>query len=100
MHDVRVALDGEQFFGLHRAVVADAAEIVASQIDEHDVLGALFFAGQHFAFEALVFGFVLAAPTRAGDGTVENIASLNFDEHFRRAADDGDVVQLQVEKIG
>src|SRR2546429_6483712 len=44
----------------------------------------------YFAFEALVFGFVLAAPPRASDRTVENIASLHFDEHFRRAADDGD----------
>src|SRR5207302_7815138 len=99
MHDVRVALDSEQFLGLHRAVVADAPKIVASQIYEHDVLSALLFAGKHFALEALVFGFVLAAPTRAGDGTVENIAALHFDEHFRRAADHGDVIQLQVEKI-
>ena len=100
MHDVRVAFDSEQLFGLHCAVVADTAEIVASQIDKHDVLGAFLFAGKHFALEALVFGFVLAAPTRASDGTIENVAALHFDEHFRRAPDDGDVIQLQVEKIG
>ena len=91
---MRVALHGEQFFGLHRAVVADAAEIVAPQIDEHDVLGALLLAGEHFAFEALVFGFVLAAPTRSRNGPVEDVAALHLDEHFRRAADDGDVVHL------
>src|SRR5438105_11474535 len=38
----------------------------------------------HFALEALVFGFVLAAPTRAGDGTVENIAALHLDRKSTR----------------
>ena len=94
MHDVRVALHGEQLFGLHRAVIADTAQIVAPEIDEHDVLGALFFTGKHFLFQALVLGFVLAAPTRAGDGAVRDISSLNFDEHFRRAAHNGHVVQF------
>src|SRR5206468_3576980 len=100
MHHMGVALDGEQLFGLHRAVIADAPEIVASKIDEHDVLGALLFAGQHFLFEALVLGFILAAPTRARDRAVKDVASLDFDEHFRRTAHDSDIVQLQVEKIG
>src|SRR5438552_4885850 len=100
MHHMGVALDGEQLFGLHRAVIADAPEIVASKIDEHDVLGALLFACTHLMFEALVLGFILSAPTRARDRAVKDVASLNFDEHFRRTADDRDVVQLQVEKIG
>ncbi len=94
MHDVGVTLDGHQFFGLHGAVLADATQIVAPQIDEHDVLGALFFTSEHFLFEALIFGFILAAPARPRDGTIENIAALDFDEHLRRAADDGDIVHL------
>src|SRR5438477_8186504 len=100
MHDVRVALDGEQLFGFHGAVIAHAPEIVAAQIDEQDVLGALFFAGKHFPFKSLVYGFVLAATTRASDGAVENIAPLNFYEHLRATTHNGDVVELQVEKIG
>src|SRR5205814_6458283 len=60
MHDVRVALDGHQLFHSHAAIFANAAKVVAAQVHEHDVLGALFFVGEHFAFEALVFGFVLA----------------------------------------
>src|SRR5258708_26512073 len=39
---------------LHGAVIADAAEIVAAEIDGHDVLRALLFAGEQFLFEALV----------------------------------------------
>ena len=63
------------------------------------MFGALFFAGEQMLFVALVFGFVFAARERACDGAVKNITALHFDEHFGRAADDGDVVELQVEKI-
>ena len=63
------------------------------------MLGAFFLAREHFAFEELVFGFVLAAPARARNGTVENVAPLYFDKHLRRAADHGDIVQLQIEEI-
>src|SRR6267154_1822906 len=48
MHDVRVALDGHQFFNAHAAIFANAAKVVATQVHEHDVLGALFFVGEHF----------------------------------------------------
>src|SRR5205807_4734816 len=84
----------------HRAVFADAAKIVAAEVDEHDVLGTLLFARQHFALEALVFRFVFAAATRASDGPIKDVASLNLDEHFRGAADHGNVVELKIEKIG
>src|SRR5205807_5178647 len=93
-------LDGQQFFDFHRAVFADAAKIVAAEVDEHDVLGTLLFARQHFALEALVFRFVFAAATRASDGPIKDVASLNLDEHFRGAADHGNVVELKIEKIG
>ena len=63
------------------------------------MLGALFFAGEHFLFEALIFGFVLAAPARPGNRAVENVAALHFDQHFRGAAHDGNIVHLQIEKI-
>src|SRR5580698_10945490 len=39
MHDVGVAFDRHQFFDFDGAVFTDAAYVVASEIDEHDVLG-------------------------------------------------------------
>src|SRR6202044_1113160 len=39
MHDMRVTLDGHQLFDFDRAVFADAAYVIAAEIDEHDVLG-------------------------------------------------------------
>src|ERR1700681_4759204 len=41
MHHMRVALDEHQPVDLYRTVLAHAAEIVATKIHEHDVLGAL-----------------------------------------------------------
>ena len=58
MHDVRVALDEHEVLDLDGAEVADAADVVAAEVDEHDVLGELLFVGAQIGFEAAVFGFV------------------------------------------
>ena len=41
VHDVGVGLDGHERLDLDRAVLAHPAEVVAAEVDEHDVLGAL-----------------------------------------------------------
>ena len=46
VHDVRVGLDGHERVDLDRAVLADAAEVVAAEVDEHHVLGALLLVGE------------------------------------------------------
>ena len=53
MHHVRVALDEHQLFDAHRAVFRNAAQVVAAQIDQHDVLGAFLGIGGEFGFQAL-----------------------------------------------
>ena len=100
MHDVGKALDGHELLDLDGAVIADAAEIVAAKIDEHDVLGTLFFTGEQLLFQALIFGFVFAARLGAGDGAVENIAAAHPHEHFRGTAHNRDIVHLQKKEIG
>ena len=42
---LREALDLHQLVDLDGAIFADAAEVVAAKIHEHDVFGAFFFAG-------------------------------------------------------
>src|SRR5512133_226782 len=46
VHNVRIFFDGEEVGDSHCAVFTDAAEIVAAQVHEHDVLGALLWVGQ------------------------------------------------------
>ena len=88
MHDVGVALDVHEVADFDGTVFADAAEIVAAEVDEHDVLGALFFVGEHFLFESGVFSFVFAARVSAGDGTVFELAAGGADKHFGGGAED------------
>ena len=40
VHDMAVALNGHEVGDFHRAVFRDAADIVAGEVDEHEVLGA------------------------------------------------------------
>ena len=62
VHDVRVALDLEQLGDAHAAGLADAAEVVARQVDEHQMLGALLLVGLELVRERVVGGAVGVAP--------------------------------------
>ena len=46
MHDVAVGLDLHQLVDVHAAVLAHAPEVVAPEVDEHHVLGALLLVGE------------------------------------------------------
>jgi hypothetical protein len=88
VHDVAVALDEHEAVDLDCAVFADAADVVAAEVDEHHVFCALFFVGEHFGLKREVFGFVGAALAGAGDGAVFDFALLDADEHLGRGASD------------
>ena len=58
VHDVAVAFHEHQVFDADGAVLADAANVVAAQVDEHDVLGDFFLVGAEVGFEGAIFGLV------------------------------------------
>ena len=62
VHDVRVALDLEQLGDADGARLADPAEVVARQVDEHQVLGALLLVALELVRERVVRGTVGIAP--------------------------------------
>ena len=74
MH-VRVALDAHELIHAHAAGLADAPEIVALQIDEHDVLGALLRMGDQRRDLAPVGIGAAAARPRAGDRARLDVAA-------------------------
>ena len=78
MHHVRIALDEHQPLDLDRAVFANAAQVVATEIDEHDVLGAFLGIGEKLRFEFAVFFFVAPARPRAGQRTVDASRPCTF----------------------
>ena len=67
VEDVRVGLDDHELLDLDRAVLADAAQVVSPQVDEHHVLGALLGIGEKVLGVAAVLLLVGAARVGARD---------------------------------
>ena len=89
VHDVRVALDVHEICHLDGAVFADAADVVAAEVDEHDVLGAFLLVGG--ASRARRRGRLLRS-RRAGGcrrwGGTRSRPAFDADEQLGRGADD------------
>ena len=67
MHDVAVAADVHELDHLDRARPADPAQVVAAEVDQHHVLGALLGVGQQLGLQRGVLGRRRAARLGAGD---------------------------------
>ena len=93
--DVTVELVDHELVDAHRAVLADPAEVVALQVDQHDVLGAVL--GVEVELLGEVVGGERAAGPRAGDGAGLGPAlGVERDEALRRRADELVVAEVQV----
>ena len=93
---LRVALRDHEIGEAHRVELADAADVIAGEIDQHDVLGTFLGIGQQLGCERVVLLGRFAARTRPGDGADLHAAFLAADVKFRRRADKGHVAELQV----
>ena len=119
VHDVAVALDLGEAVHADRAGVRNAAEIVAPQVDQHQVLGALLGVGQELACQGVVLGHRGAARARAGDGQHDGAprgclgvdtgrrARVDAREHLGAGADEREAlpgrvqaVDVEVEEVG
>ncbi|MNN15414.1 hypothetical protein D3C81_1285160 [compost metagenome] len=96
MVDVRIALQREQFRDPHGAGTAAAAQIVAQQVDDHQVFRAVLLAGQQLIRMAGVFLRGAATRTGALDRAGFHLATVQLDEAFRREAENRAFGQLQV----
>ncbi len=100
VHDVAVALDDHEIIHLHAAVLRDAADVVACEIDQHQVLGTLLRVGQQLGGERIVLLRRLAPPARPGDRADVDAAIDGADMNFRRRADQREVTEFQDEHVG
>ena len=82
MHDVAVALDGHEVGHANASVFRDAADIVAGQIDEHEVLGTFLRIVEQFLGVVVVLLGVGSAADGAGDGTDLDMAFVDADVDF------------------
>ena len=73
--------------------LADAREVVAAEIDEHHVLGAVLLRLEQ------ALGVARSGRGRAGDRVEARAPSLDLDERLRRGADQGDLAELEQEEV-
>src|SRR3546814_9653732 len=76
VHDVAVALDHELLADLHRAWLGDAADVVAAQVDQHQVFGPLLRISEQLGFERGVLFRCLPARAGAGQRSEEHTSAL------------------------
>lgn len=98
-------LDVAKLFHLHEAVdadavgVADAVDVVAGQVDEHDVLGAVLEGAAQLVGQALVLLGRLAALDGARNGVRDDAAVLALDQQLGRGANDLEILAVNVEEV-
>ncbi len=97
MHDVAVALDDHHVGELDGAVLRDAADVVAAEVHEHHVFGALLGIGEQLFGEQAIFLVGLAAAARASQRANRDAAVDDANHDLRRAADERDARRAQVE---
>ncbi|MNF84998.1 hypothetical protein D3C84_673820 [compost metagenome] len=96
MVHVGIALQGEQFRYPHRADATAAAEVVAQQVDDHQVFRAILAAGQQLGGQFLVLGDVAAARPGALDRPGLDLPLVHAEKALRRQAEDRAVVQGEI----
>ena len=89
-----VALYLEELLDLDGARHADTREIVAAQVDEHYVLGAILLGCEQ------PLGITVSSLRRTGDRVDACAASLALDERLRRRPDQREAVELEQERYG
>ena len=84
MHHVRVALDHHVFRQADGARSGDAADIVAAQVDEHEMLGDFLGVGEQFRLHGAVLGLAAPAAPRTRDRSHRDAPLLGADEDLGR----------------
>ncbi len=101
VHHVTVTFYYHLLGHFNAAESRNPAEVIAAKINQHHVLGPLFWIGYQFAREPFVFLDVSTAPVGPGNWTQfgDSIADAQMD--FRRAAQDGKAwIEAQTEHVG
>jgi hypothetical protein len=99
VHDVAVALDHAVRIDAHGAGRGHPAEIVARQIDQHDVLGVLLGIREQIALELEIAVGIGAARPRPCDGAKLRVAAVRLHQRLGRGTDHRDVAELAEEHV-
>ena len=95
-----IGLDGEQVGHLDGADFRHAAEIVAQQIDDHEVLGALLFVDGEPGLEARILARRASSRRRALHRARRNVLALAAEEQLGRERKDVELARMDQRAVG
>ncbi len=98
MHDVGVVLDDELFGDLDTADLGDAADIVAPEIEQHQMLGALLGIAEQFGGKLAILRRRGATPARTGNRTDGDPPVAQPYQDLRTRSHDGETAEIEEEK--
>ncbi len=98
VHHVAVALDDEALAHAHAADLRYAADVVAAEIDEHQVLGALLGIGEQLGLEVLVFLRRRTAADGAGERTDRHLAVAHAHQDLGARAHERERAEVEMEQ--
>ena len=100
MHHVAVSLDGHHVADLHRAHFRNTTDIVAMQIDQHDVLGPLFGISQQLGLQCPVLLRGCPAAPCTGQRTAGHLAIRHATKDLRARTNQraGGALQIKHER--
>jgi hypothetical protein len=99
VHDLAVALDEELVGDLDRPDLGDAPDIVAAEVEQHQVLGAFLRIGEQFFLQRLVFVRGRAAPAGAGNGADGDDTVARLDQDLGARSGDREGAKIEKEQI-
>ena len=100
MLDVGELLDDHEAIDAGGKGVTNAVDVVAGEVNEHDVFGAILDAIAEGLGKSFVAGRGFATLNCAGNWMGDNAAFFGFDEEFRRGANELEGGTIDIEEIG
>ena len=94
MLHMRKLLHNHELVNASAQRIANAIDVVEGQVDQHDVLGAVFDAGVEGVGESLILIWGGASLDGPGDWVRDDSTRFFFDQDFRAGADDLEVVTV------
>ena len=100
VHDVGIPLDAEGVFDLNAARDAHTADVVAAQIQQHQMFRDFFGISHQARGQRLILFLGFAPWPRASDGANGHLAFGDFDEGFGTGSHQHQILHIQKKQIG
>ena len=100
VHHVGIALDVHEVLDVDAAGHGRAAQVVAAQVHQHEVFGALLRLGEEFIGVGTVLGRRGTAAARTGDGANGATPLLQTHQRLGRGTDEHEVTVAEEEGVG